>query len=116
MANLLNEETAQLYALCGRGPRSSLRVLRHGLAVAEMAVSELPGNPTAVWTIRRSATDELDAYIIVSFTNATLARLTQGLCIKGLEYRLHSAMDEVDAYIVVSFTNATLARPCPTKV
>ena len=76
MANLLNEETAQLYALCGRGPRSSLRVLRHGLAVAEMAVSELPGNPTAVWTIRRSATDELDAYIIVSFTNATLARLT----------------------------------------
>ncbi len=74
VANLLNEETAQLYALCGRGPRSSLRVLRHGLAVAEMAVSELPGNPTAVWTIRRSATDELDAYIIVSFTNATLAR------------------------------------------
>ena len=83
MANLLNEETAQLYALCGRGPRSSLRVLRHGLAVAEMAVSELPGNPTAVWTIRRSAADELDAYIIVSFTNATLARLTQGLCIEG---------------------------------
>ena len=75
MANLLNEETAQLYALCGRGPRSSLRVLRHGLAVAEMAVSELPGNPTAVWTIRRSATDELDAYIVVSFTNATLVRL-----------------------------------------
>ena len=76
VANLLNEETAQLYALCGRGPRSSLRVLRHGLAVAEMAVSELPGNPTAVWTIRRSVADELDAYIIVSFTNATLARPT----------------------------------------
>ena len=76
MANLLNEETAQLYALCGRGARSSLRVLRHGLAVAEMAVSELPGNPTAVWTIRRSATDELDAYIVVSFTNATLVRLS----------------------------------------
>ena len=76
MANLLNEETAQLYALCGRGPRSSLRVLRHGLAVAEMAVSELPGNPTAVWTIRRSATDELDAYIVVSFTNATLVCLS----------------------------------------
>ncbi len=74
MANLLNEETAQLYALCGRGARASLRVLRHGLAVAEMAVSELPGNPTAVWTIRRAAADELDAYIVVSFTNATLVR------------------------------------------
>jgi splicing factor 3B subunit 3 len=74
VANLLNEETAQLYALCGRGARASLRVLRHGLAVAEMAVSELPGNPTAVWTIRRAAADELDAYIVVSFTNATLVQ------------------------------------------
>ena len=37
-----------------------------------MAVSPLPGNPTAVWTVRRSITDEHDAYIVVSFTNATL--------------------------------------------
>jgi len=41
--------------LCGRGPRSSLRVLRHGLEVSEMAVSELPGNPNAVWTVKRRA-------------------------------------------------------------
>lgn len=40
---------------CGRGPRSSLRVLRHGLEVSEMAVSELPGNPNAVWTVKRRA-------------------------------------------------------------
>ena len=39
--------------LCGRGPRSSVRVLRHGLEVSEMAVSELPGNPNAVWTVKR---------------------------------------------------------------
>lgn len=38
---------------CGRGPRSSLRVLRHGLEVSEMAVSELPGNPNAVWTVKK---------------------------------------------------------------
>lgn len=38
---------------CGRGPRSSIRVLRHGLEVSEMAVSELPGNPNAVWTVKR---------------------------------------------------------------
>ena len=37
-----------------------------------MAVSPLPGNPTAVWTIKRSLADEYDAYIIVSFSNATL--------------------------------------------
>lgn len=72
VANLLNEEIPQIFTLCGTGPRSSLRLLRPGLAVTEMAVSPLPGNPTAVWTIKRSMLDDFDAYIIVSFTNATL--------------------------------------------
>ncbi len=74
VANLLNEEIPQIFTLCGRGPRSTLRLLRPGLAVTEMAVSPLPGNPTAVWTIKRSMMDDFDAYIIVSFTNATLVR------------------------------------------
>lgn len=33
IADLANEDTPQLYAACGRGPRSSMRVLRHGLEV-----------------------------------------------------------------------------------
>eukprot|EP00096_Caligus_rogercresseyi_P001884 TRINITY_DN1328_c0_g1_i3.p1 TRINITY_DN1328_c0_g1~~TRINITY_DN1328_c0_g1_i3.p1 ORF type:complete len:934 (+),score=262.89 TRINITY_DN1328_c0_g1_i3:215-3016(+) len=72
IADLANEDTPQIYAACGRGPRSSLRVLRHGLEVAEMAVSELPGNPNAVWTVKKRADDDFDSYIIVSFVNATL--------------------------------------------
>ena len=72
IADLANEDTPQIYAACGRGPRSTLRVLRHGLEVSEMAVSELPGNPNAVWTVRKRFDDEFDAYIIVSFVNATL--------------------------------------------
>lgn len=72
IADLANEDTPQLYTACGRGPRSSLRVLRHGLEVSEMAVSELPGNPNAVWTVKKKADDDFDAYIIVSFVNATL--------------------------------------------
>ncbi|XP_065348507.1 splicing factor 3B subunit 3 [Cloeon dipterum] len=72
VADLANEDTSQLYMLCGRGPRSSLRVLRHGLEVSEMAVSELPGNPNAVWTVKKRFDEEFDAYIIVSFVNATL--------------------------------------------
>ncbi|KAK7114295.1 hypothetical protein V1264_000378 [Littorina saxatilis] len=72
IADLVNEDTPQIYTLCGRGPRSTLRVLRHGLEVSEMAVSELPGNPNAVWTVKRHIDDEYDAYIIVSFVNATL--------------------------------------------
>ncbi|XP_067652800.1 splicing factor 3B subunit 3 [Haliotis asinina] len=72
IADLANEDTPQLYTLCGRGPRSTLRILRHGLEVSEMAVSELPGNPNAVWTVKKRIDDEYDAYIIVSFVNATL--------------------------------------------
>lgn len=33
IADLAGEDTPQLYVACGRGPRSSLRVLRHGLEV-----------------------------------------------------------------------------------
>ncbi|XP_077993061.1 splicing factor 3B subunit 3 [Glandiceps talaboti] len=72
IADLANEDTPQLYTACGRGPRSSMRILRHGLEVSEMAVSELPGNPNAVWTVRKNIDEEYDAYIIVSFVNATL--------------------------------------------
>lgn len=72
VADLANEDAPQIYTACGRGPRSSLRVLRHGLEVTEMAVSELPGNPNAVWTVRKTSHDSFDAYIIVSFVNATL--------------------------------------------
>ncbi|PQQ16480.1 splicing factor 3B subunit 3-like [Prunus yedoensis var. nudiflora] len=37
-----------------------------------MAVSELPGVPSAVWTVKKNVSDEFDAYIVVSFANATL--------------------------------------------
>ncbi|KAJ6357808.1 hypothetical protein OIU78_005611 [Salix suchowensis] len=37
-----------------------------------MAVSQLPGVPSAVWTVKRNVYDEFDAYIVVSFNNATL--------------------------------------------
>ncbi|KAJ2142364.1 pre-mRNA-splicing factor rse1 [Coemansia sp. RSA 678] len=70
--NLADEEAPQIYALCGRGGRSALRIVRHGLEVSEMAVSELPGTPRAVWTVRRRESDSCDEYIVVSFVDATL--------------------------------------------
>ena len=66
------EETPRLLALCGQGPRSTFRVLRQGVPLSEMARSPLPGNPNGVFTIRKSKSDTTDAYIVVSFTNATL--------------------------------------------
>ncbi|GJY65954.1 spliceosome-associated protein 130 A [Tanacetum coccineum] len=72
VVNLFEEETPQIFTLCGRGPRSSLRILRPGLAISELAVSQLPGVPSAVWTVKKNINDEFDAYIVVSFANATL--------------------------------------------
>ncbi|KAI8837822.1 splicing factor 3B subunit 3-like protein [Chytridium lagenaria] len=66
------EDTPQIFTICGRGARSSFRILRHGLEATEIAVSELPGNPNAVWTVKSSAKDEFDSFIVVSFVNATL--------------------------------------------
>lgn len=72
IADLGNEETPQFYCAAGRGSRSTVRTLRHGLEVSQMALSELPGTPNAVWTVKRHATDLYDSYIVVSFVNATL--------------------------------------------
>lgn len=63
---LANEDTPQLYMACGRGPRSSLRLLRHGLEVSEMAVSELPGNPNAVWTVKRKTDGKLSLPVFIN--------------------------------------------------
>lgn len=49
---LPNSDTPQIFAACGRGARSTLRTLRHGLEVEETVSSELPGIPNAVWTTK----------------------------------------------------------------
>ncbi|KAF1317873.1 Pre-mrna-splicing factor rse1, partial [Globisporangium splendens] len=70
--DLANEQTPQIYALCGPSNRSTLRVLRHGLPVTEMAASPLPGVAKAVWCLKESYADPYDKYIVVSFEDATL--------------------------------------------
>jgi hypothetical protein len=48
VADLTNEGNSQIYTLCAANHRSTIRVLRHGLAVSEMAVSDLPATPNVV--------------------------------------------------------------------
>ena len=60
--------------------------LSPGLAVTEIAAPPLPGSPTNVWTVKRAATEEHDAYIVVSFLNATLV-LSIGETVEGREDR-----------------------------
>ena len=72
VSNLFEEETKQMYTLVGKGPWSSMKVLRPGQTVAEMAVSPLPGSPNGVWTIKENKSQAFDSYIVVSFKNASL--------------------------------------------
>ncbi|KAK0225582.1 CPSF A subunit region-domain-containing protein [Armillaria fumosa] len=72
LSRLPNSDTPQIFAACGRGPRSTLRTLRHGLEVEESVSSDLPGIPNAVWTTKRTEDDPFDSYIILSFVNGTL--------------------------------------------
>lgn len=72
VANLTEEDAPQIYSICGTGARSTFRTLKHGLEVSEMVESELPFVPSAVWTTKLAKHDAYDAYIILSFSNATL--------------------------------------------
>lgn len=73
-----NEVSPQIYTLNGRGPSSSLRILRHGAAVTELAVSDLPAAPGAIFTVQDTSKEavekkhKMDKYIVVSFKNASL--------------------------------------------
>lgn len=72
VVNAKLENSSQIYALCGRGPRSSLRVLQQGLSIEELADNELPGRPKYIWTLKKEYTSEYDGYIIISFEGSTL--------------------------------------------
>ena len=72
VANLTGDDAPQIYTACGNGARSTFRMLKHGLEVNEIVASELPGIPSAVWTLKLNREDQYDAYIVLSFTNATL--------------------------------------------
>ncbi|CAE6440620.1 unnamed protein product, partial [Rhizoctonia solani] len=60
----LQSDTPQFYLACGRGARSSFRMLRHGLEVEESA--------PPLFSFLTWALDSYDKYIILSFVNGTL--------------------------------------------
>jgi splicing factor 3B subunit 3 len=72
VTDLFNEDANQIYTVCGKNVHSTLRTLRHGISVSEVASIDLPGKANSCWTIKRNQDDEHDAYIIVSFSTSTL--------------------------------------------
>ena len=48
-----NSDAPQIFVASGRGPRSTFKILRHGLEAEESVSSDLPGIPNAVWTTKK---------------------------------------------------------------
>jgi len=63
---------AHIYTVCGTGIRSTLRLLQPGIPVSEVAVTELPGRPTGLWSIGDDAGGPFDRYIVVTFVSSTI--------------------------------------------
>ncbi|PNP76458.1 hypothetical protein FNYG_10196 [Fusarium nygamai] len=52
VADLTGEGAPQIYSVSGSGARSHFRMLKHGLEINEVAMSELPGTVSGVWTTK----------------------------------------------------------------
>ncbi|KDQ52575.1 hypothetical protein JAAARDRAFT_73058 [Jaapia argillacea MUCL 33604] len=68
---LPHADTPQILTACGRGPRSTLRMLVHGFDVDEVTNTDLHSAPNGLWTVRLKDDDAHDAYIVLSFADAT---------------------------------------------
>ncbi|KAJ3506068.1 hypothetical protein NLJ89_g7080 [Agrocybe chaxingu] len=62
-----NSESPQIFAACGRGPRSTFRTLQPGLEVEESVAHDLGTQPNAIWAIKSKEDVPYDSYIILSF-------------------------------------------------
>ena len=108
----------QILALAGNEQSSALTAIRHGLEVDEAAVSEMPGNPVAVWTLKSSIEEEYDAYIVVSFINATVI-LSIGETIDEVSdfgfikdiMTLNASLLDNDCFIQIHSTGYRLVHP-----
>lgn len=65
--DLLDEGNPQIYLTSGKGAQSSLRVMRHGLEVTQLAANDMPATPSKVWTVKDHFGDSFDKYIILAF-------------------------------------------------
>jgi splicing factor 3B subunit 3 len=67
---LPNSDAPQIFTVCGRGARSTLRTLRHGLEVEESVSSDLPGIPNAVWTTKLKEDGKFCTHCMTSFADS----------------------------------------------
>ncbi|CAD8154884.1 unnamed protein product [Paramecium pentaurelia] len=72
VADLAKEGNPQIYICCAAGNRSTLRVLRHGLEITQLANTNLQAKPLGIWTLKERYEDPVHKYIVISYINKTL--------------------------------------------
>jgi splicing factor 3B subunit 3 len=55
IANVMNSDSPQIFTACGRGGRSTLRMMRHGLQVDELTSAALGFKATGIWSTKLAA-------------------------------------------------------------
>ena len=114
IADLAREQSPQIYTLCGRSSRGSLRTMRHGLAIEEMAIQELPANPNGLWTVRSSG-EALDRYIVVSFPDATLV-LSIGDTVEEVEPAVSGFLGDKPTLLACSLGDDSFCQVHPNGI
>lgn len=61
-----------IYALCGAGINSCIRVLQRGLPVSEIGSSKIPAQTIrGIWSVKGTQLSPYHKYLVVSYDNAT---------------------------------------------
>ncbi len=108
-ADLTDEGLDQIYALCGKNSRSTLRVLKPGLDVYSYADASLGNKPGGIWCL--NGENGYSKYILVGYKNSTLVLNCEGEIEEDTnnqflteEATLHSNTMEGNSYIQVTKT------------
>lgn len=90
VADLDKQGQTQLITCSGVAKDSSLRIIRNGVGLNELAAIEISG-VKGVWALRPSFTDEHDDMLVISFVNQTRLLQLRGNAMTQLDY--HSGID-----------------------
>ena len=90
-----DDTTGTIIALCGRGNRSSIRCLRYGLNLLELALTDLPFKPLNLFNVQMDKSTNTK-YLILSFASSTIAMSAgdsvEQVSVSGLMENVHSLL------------------------
>ncbi|EKE42344.1 hypothetical protein ENUP19_0388G0004 [Entamoeba nuttalli] len=72
-----SQDTTKMYAFCGKGNQSTIKILKNQLNTLDAVEIELPAIPISIWPLKKE-TDEYHQYLAISYSNiTTLLKITE---------------------------------------